>query len=590
MFLGRTRIASSILLNNESIVGTQIDEELGDDLLTEPSTFLGMKNVLETLYISAYKSFGNEGEPPVAVIFTGESLSTFYTSIRSMIITVSIMGLILMVISTLISSRLIKYNIVKPLESVTKWLSHYGNDEDEQEYHPPVHFSELDNLFATMSQLLDRLNHAKLDVEHIAYYDDLTGLPNRYYLFKQGARLRPGKLGVLIYIDADDLKTVNDILGHRIGDKLIIEIGKFLYGQVKPHGFEVLRVGGDEFVLWHNDHINNQTLYAILDQIKSVGAKQISIEHYGVSTSLSIGIARDNGTINSLEDLLRFAEIAMYEVKKSTKNDYKFYDDAMSVEMINRQSLTDDIRMSIQENQLSLRYQPKYNFKLGKCDGFEALLRWEHPTRGMVSPAEFIPIAEETGAIIDIGNWVLEESCRMIKRFNTGREERYKISVNVSPIQILKEDFVQNVIQTMIRIGVEPKMLELEITETVLIESLSTAVEKLRQLLVLGVGISIDDFGKGYSSLAYLKHLPISTLKIDKMFIDEIDEDSNNIVSDIVDLGHHLGLSIVAEGIETESQLLYLKKIDCDSIQGYYYSKPITEESLVAFIEKTIDS
>jgi EAL domain-containing protein (putative c-di-GMP-specific phosphodiesterase class I) len=276
----------------------------------------------------------------------------------------------------------------------------------------------------------------------------------------------------------------------------------------------------------------------------------------------------------------------MYQVKQSTKNNYLFYDTAMSRAIIERQSMENDLRGALEKEELFLVYQPKLNLKSGKCDAVEALIRWQHPVRGLVSPLEFITIAEETGMIIEIGNWVLEQACLKIKEINAASQNLVKVSVNVSTVQMLREDFVQNAIKTMIKHGIEPRTLELEITESVLIESLSTSVEKLRQLLVLGVDISIDDFGKGFSSLAYLKHLPISTLKIDKMFIDEIEVSDGTMVGDIIDLGHHLGLKIVAEGIETEKQLRYLESVDCDSIQGFYYARPLKIEDLKAFLMK----
>ena len=589
VFFFRTRVASSITSEGRSIVGTQLDNELGSQLLNMENTILGLNIVLGTPYITAYQSFGNENEPPIAIIAVGESLKTFYASIRNMILSVGGLGFVLIVITSLISAKLIEINIVNPLESVTKWLSHYGSRELHEDYKPPVHFSELDNLFGTMTNLLNHLDVVKKDVESIAYYDELTGLPNRFYLFSQNNKVENKSNGVLIYIDADDLKTVNDILGHKIGDRLILGIAKYLEMNLVPMGFKIYRVGGDEFVLWHDDSIDDSELATALEIVKSIGTKHLDIDHYGISTTLSIGVARDDGVVNNLENLMRNAEIAMYQVKKTTKNNYLYYDKTMSEEMILRQTLTEDIKTALEREELYLVYQPKLNLKTNRCDGFEALIRWEHPIKGFIAPSDFIPIAEETGSIIEIGNWVLEESCRMIKQFNIGKDQKYKISVNVSPIQLLKEDFVQNVIQTMIRIGVEPNLLELEITETVLIDSLNTAVEKLRQLLILGVGISIDDFGKGYSSLAYLKHLPISTLKVDKMFVDEIDPNSNNLIRDIIHLGHHMGLSIVAEGIEAQGQLEYLKGVSCDYIQGYYFAKPMKLQDVETFISKEIN-
>jgi diguanylate cyclase (GGDEF)-like protein len=586
IFYERTRVASSIEVDGLQIVGTEIDGKLGDELLSTSKDHFGIETVQQMDYISAYRSFGNVDETPIAIIFVGESLREFRDSIKNMVFSISLLGIVLMALSTVLSSKLIQSNIVKPLQEATEWLTRYGDTDSV--YNPPVHFMELDRLFKSMASLLDKLKETSKSVERIAYYDELTGLPNRYYLFhKHPEKNCTTDLGYLIYIDTDDIKTVNDILGHRIGDHLIAEIAKYL-GRIVDAGtgFELYRIGGDEFVIWHDNTISAAQLELFLKKIKGIEREQMMLENYGVSTTLSIGVAGCDQHVDNFETLLRNAEIAMYQVKQSTKNNFLFFDDAMSHAIFERQATEHDLSHAIENNELFLVYQPKLNLKSGKCDGVEALIRWQHPTRGLVSPLDFITIAEETGQIIEIGNWVLEQACLKIKEINAVSETLVKVSVNVSTVQMLREDFVQNVIKTMIRHGIEPKTLELEITESVLIESLSTAVEKLRQLLVLGVGIAIDDFGKGFSSLAYLKHLPISTLKIDKMFIDEIEESDVPMVGDIIDLGHHLGLKIVAEGIETVKQLHYLEEVDCDAIQGYYYAKPLEISALIRFLTK----
>jgi diguanylate cyclase (GGDEF)-like protein len=592
IFIGDTRITSSIDIEGVDIVGKTLEPVFSKPLLERENTYYGIKRIENVPYISGYKSIGNEGEKPLMILFVGESLEKFNMSIRNMFVSITLLGLILILISTLLSSKWLQKNIVLPLSAMTNWLSRY--DAMGSHFTLPVHFMELDQFFETMTVLLNRLEFAREDVERIAYYDELTKLPNRFLLMKR--HLEPSEkamlqlcqsLGYLIYIDADNIKMVNDVLGHRIGDRLIVAIGEYLKRRIAPYkDVELYRVGGDEFVIWQKGSASEQEIIEMVTSIKELTSEDLDLQEYGFTSTLSIGIAKCDGTAKNFDELLRNAEIAMYQVKHSTKNDFAFYERSMSQSIEERQAMENDLKQAIERGELVLEYQPKYNLKKNICDSLEALIRWDNPARGRVSPLAFIPIAEETGQIIQIGDWVIEQACIKIKELNARSQHKVSVSVNVSPVQILKDDFVQHVIKTMIMYGIEPQTLELEITESVLVESLSTSVEKLRQLLVLGVGISIDDFGKGYSSLAYLRHLPISTLKIDKVFIDDIIESDQVMVGDIIDLGHNMGLKIVAEGIEIKEQLTYLRQMNCDIIQGYYYSKPLASDEVADFIQK----
>ena len=592
IFKEDTRITTSIVIAGVDIVGKKLDPDFSKMLLERSSTYYGMKNIENMPYISGYKSIGNEGEKPFVILFVGESLEIFNMSIQSMVVSISLLGFILVLISTLFSSKWLQKNIVFPLNAMTDWLSRY--DAVGTEFKLPIHFIELDQFFETMTVLLNRLHFAREDVERIAYYDELTKLPNRYLLMKrhldnpEKPNTQPSaSLGYLIYIDADNIKMVNDVLGHRIGDRLIIAIGDYLKRRIAPYNdVELYRVGGDEFVIWQTSSVSDEEIVEMVTSIKELTCEDLDLQEYGFTSTLSIGIAKCDGTAKDFDELLRNAEIAMYQVKHSTKNDFAFYEREMSESIEERQAMENDLKQAIERDELVLEYQPKFNLKKGVCDSLEALIRWDNPVRGRVSPLAFIPIAEETGQIIAIGNWVIEQACVKIKELNATSDHKIRVSVNVSAVQILKDDFVQHVIKTMIMHSIEPQTLELEITESVLIESLSTSVEKLRQLLVLGVGISIDDFGKGYSSLAYLRHLPISTLKIDKVFIDDIIESDQIMVGDIIDLGHNMGLKIIAEGIESKGQLDYLKRMNCDVIQGFYYSRPLPSDEISNFIQE----
>ncbi len=422
-----------------------------------------------------------------------------------------------------------------------------------------------------------------------AYYDSLTNLPNRLSLYENFVKHLEEETNVseaFLFIDADNFKLINDTMGHSVGDKLIIQIGerlKALFGNER-----VYRLGGDEFIVccsgFENTEIVEQYANKIIESIKA----SFEIDSSMLHTTVSIGISIYPKDGESADELMRNADIAMYRAKASGKNRYIFYSDDMKEIIRERMLIEKNLRNALRNNEFLLYYQPQLDLEKQGVSGFEALIRWNNPELGFVSPDRFIGIAEETHLIIAIGEWVLKTACKYIKLLHEKGYSNLTISVNVSILQLMQENFVDTVMEVLELTELEPKYLELEITESILMESYQIIHNKLYNLKKLGVRVALDDFGRGYSSLSYLKQLPIDTLKIDKTFIDYItSEDScDNITGMIVKIGRKMKLSIIAEGVEHQYQMDYLKKHGCQKIQGYLISKPLTTEKVMEFIKE----
>ena len=373
------------------------------------------------------------------------------------------------------------------------------------------------------------------------------------------------------------------------------EVGRILSTLFKgAQSFDVYRISGDEFAVCKTGlHKIEEISFRAKSIIKEF-EKPIAIGEHLISASVSIGISRNElcnkakciscteGCKDNLEKLLKKAELAMNQVKMSGKNNYMIFDPSMNEAIQRKASLQQDLKKALKLRQLEIYYQPKFDLASNRYDGFEALVRWNHAERGFIPPLEFIHIAEESNLIIELGDWILEESCRFINGYNFIHQSNYSIAVNISTFQLLNEDFEEKVIKVLEKTGLDPSLLELEITETMLMNSMSKAYEKLIFLREKNVSVALDDFGTGYSSLTYLKALPITTVKLDKSFIDDIATDSLSlkIVENVIQIATNIGLKIVVEGVETIDQLEILKELPCNKIQGYYFSKPVSELNL----------
>jgi diguanylate cyclase (GGDEF)-like protein len=426
-------------------------------------------------------------------------------------------------------------------------------------------------------------------IQVLANYDTVTGLPNRNLLHDRLSQAisfarRHEKLTGVLFIDLDDFKTVNDSLGHHVGDRLLRLLGERLADCVRKVD-TVARLGGDEFVIVVTELDHSDSLIFVAEKVMDCLSRPFIFDGHELFVSASIGIAvfprdGDNETM-----LLQNADSAMYHAKARGKSHFQFYATEMNQKAQERLSLTNDLHYALERNELSLHYQPQLNLKNGEITGVEALLRWQHPKLGMVSPVKFIPLAEETRMILPIGEWVVRTACAQVTEWHR-QGHKISVAINLSPLQVEEEGLLELVEAIVHETGMDPGYLEFELTENILVQRPEVVYKIFRQLRARGTRLAIDDFGTGYSSLNYLSRLPIDKLKIDKSFIPDIANDSNDrsIVEAIVSLAHSLRLKAVAEGVECEDQAEFLRRLNCDEAQGYLYSKPLPPGEITALL------
>jgi diguanylate cyclase (GGDEF)-like protein/PAS domain S-box-containing protein len=428
-------------------------------------------------------------------------------------------------------------------------------------------------------------------IEHLAYYDTVTGLPNRVLLMDrlhQALALahREGREVALLSLDLDNFKDVNDTQGHDIGDKFLREVAKRLTSCLRESN-TLARVGGDEFVMVLNLVRDEDGAAATAQQILSLFLAPFLIDGQQFYSSASIGIALypDDGV--DAESLLQCADAAMYHAKDEGKSNYQFFSSDINNRMLRRVSLVNSMRRGISRGEFALHYQPKWDVKSGALTGVEALLRWNGSDLGCVTPHEFIPIAEKSGLIFELGEMVLRTACQKAREWACAGHGDLRVAVNISGRQFRQPDFLETVARIICETRVAPGSLELEFTESVIMEKADKNIDALRALKKMGVRLSIDDFGTGYSSLNYLKHFPIDAIKIDRSFIADVDCNSDDaaITEAIISMAHSLKLRVIAEGVENGEQLQFLRERNCDEVQGYYLALPMSESELISFLE-----
>lgn len=443
-----------------------------------------------------------------------------------------------------------------------------------------------------LEQANDQLEEVNAQLQHVATHDALSGLPNRLLLADRlsqaiaSAERHQNRFAVFV-VDLDRFKAINDSLGHLAGDAMLKEVARRL-ALILRKADTLARLGGDEFVLILNEISGLHDIEVIAAKLLVDIARPLNFSDVELHTSASVGISvyPDDGT--DAETLLQNADAAMYHAKKSGRNAHEFFAPAMSAFARERLELENGLRRAIAAQEFVLHYQPKVDVRTGGIDSAEALIRWRHPTRGLTAPMEFIPLAEETGLILPIGEWALREACRQAFAWQAVGLRPLRVAVNLSAQQFRQKNLLEVVHSALSDARLEPKYLELELTESAVMQDAEKSIEVLRQLSEVGVRISVDDFGTGYSSLSYLRRLPLDRLKIDRAFIRDVasSRDDAAIVRAIVSLAHHLHLKVIAEGVETPDQLAFLNELGCDQYQGYHHSAPVPNNVFVAMLHE----
>ncbi|QNF28375.1 sensor domain-containing protein [Metabacillus elymi] len=427
-------------------------------------------------------------------------------------------------------------------------------------------------------------------INYLAFYDELTGLPNRNKLYAYmekiiGNQMEEGYPFIVMFIDMDRFKIVNDAMGHSSGDKMLKEVANRLSASVDQDAL-VARFGGDEFVIVI-PYMKKEQSHLFAQQIIEMFKQPIHIDQNEVYTTPSIGITCYPDDGDDVDTLIENADTAMYYAKKTGKNKYKVFTQLLRDDLNNHFTLENGLRKALEKNEFILYYQPQLHLETGSVIGVESLIRWNHPKKGLLSPVLFIPVAEENGLIVQIGYWVLDTACRQLTLWHEKGLSNITMGVNISPIQFRHKDFINHLEKILTNNKLDPKYLNLEITESVFM-NIDESLFLLKKLKEIGVKISIDDFGTGYSSLSVLKDLPIDYLKIDKSFVDDLYSNEKNIVQPIIDMGNNLNLQLVAEGIECKEQLMILKEKKCHIGQGYYFCKPMDVNVTEAFIKNNL--
>jgi diguanylate cyclase (GGDEF)-like protein len=442
---------------------------------------------------------------------------------------------------------------------------------------------EIGRLAQSFNRMAAGIAEREKRITQLAFNDSLTGLPNRAFFrqhldleLKQAER-RGGRGLALLCVDLDNFKAVNDTLGHPVGDELLRAVAGRLGANVGDA--MVARLGGDEFTIILSHRDAQEAAGAVAGRLIAALAEPFEIRDHELAVGASVGIAMAPGDAADADTLLKHADLALYQAKGEGGGTYRFFESEMNARAQARHQLESDLRRAVGHGEFELYFQPLFDLETNRIGSFEALIRWNHPSRGLVAPDEFIPLAEETGLIVPIGTWVIQEACRQAMKW----PEDVRVAVNVSSVQFRRPGLVNVLVQALAASGLDPKRLEVEITESIFLESSEALIAVLHSLRSMGIRIALDDFGTGYSSLSYLQSFPFDKIKIDRSFIQQLlsRAGSTAIVRAVIDLARALGMETTAEGVESPEQLAELRLQGCSSVQGYLFSKPVTAASVL---------
>ncbi|AAN54277.1 EAL domain-containing protein [Shewanella oneidensis MR-1] len=557
-------------------------------------TFISLSNQLfddlKEISRPLYRPFYFEGTQKQQLIGTltifydtQELTNTLFSQLRFSFFATLARALLLTLVLTVVFHRFLTQPIARISEAIDK-IEPDSPDENLLPMSNAHKDDELGLVTSKFNQILIQFSQTQSKLRKMATRDPLTGLPNRTLLLETIAvtiqRSRVHKRSfALMFIDLDRFKNINDSLGHALGDQFLARIARILERVVGDKG-SVSRLGGDEFVILADSVHSPDQAADFVDKLLVQLNVPIQLNEHAIHPAASIGISIYPEDGSSAEDLIRHADIAMYSAKAAGSNQWAFFKQQMTERAAVRLRTEASLHDALKNNEFLLYFQPKLDLQTGKITGCEALIRWQKDGR-LISPMSFIPVAEETGIIIPIGRWVIEQSCRVLREWQKKYNYAIPIAINVASQQFADASLVSDIKQMALRYQIQPELLEIEITETSLMNDIELAINKLEQLKSAGFGIAVDDFGTGYSSLSYLRHLPITTMKIDRCFVSDLPGDSA-IASTILMLGKQLNLTIVAEGIENELQLDWLKSNECQIGQGFYFSQPLPQADFEA--------
>ena len=532
-------------------------------------------------------------------LFIQADVSHLYDDIFDYLAFTSSIAFVALALATLLLFRL-SLTITRPIKKLTGLMDSVIKNNDYSVRLESSSSDELGILARGFNEMLahiqvndEKLAHelterykAEKHLDKLAYYDVITGIPNRHSFQEKleqaiESALKTNKLMALLFLDLDNFKTVNDTLGHKTGDLLLKQASSRLSNVIRQSDY-ICRIGGDEFAIII-EHIND------IEDVSTVTKKCIEClsnpfvfdgKNFFIGVSIGLSVCPDDAV--TANDLLVNADMAMYEAKVNGKNNYQYFNKEMNVVHNNKYQLESDLRHAIELGQLELYYQPQIDMRSGELSGVEALMRWNHPERGMVAPDEFIPVAEETGLILQLGEWLLHTACHHAKIIEDSELKGITVALNISGMQIHEEDFIDTVWSALKESKATRNYLEFEITESILMDNSELVSRNINQLKSLGIHLSIDDFGTGFSSMGYLKSFPISKLKIDKSFITGLPHSDKDtaITQAVIAMSHSLNIKVVAEGVEHDSQVDLLRDFKCDLLQGYYYAKPMPFDDL----------